>query len=83
MARVMDTSHPGLPGRSLRDKIQDDLDEAMVKFLDEAGMDKSRVLRGVVRGLAMALAHVSVDLEHRPTAKQLEQESKRRVSDGR
>lgn len=92
-ARVLSATHPGLPGRSLRDKIQDDLDAAVMRWeeirdvnvrtrpLDVneiRAMDKQR---GIMRGLAMALAHISVDLEYRPTPLELEKATIRRLRD--
>lgn len=75
---MLAATHPGLPGRSLRDKIQDDLDEATATYLVDKNAGQQR---GIMRGLAMALAHISVDLEYRPTPLELEKATIRRLRD--
>lgn len=82
-ARVLGKTHPGLPGMSLRDKMIADLDTALYQYLlikDSEGSDSgdARMARGIVRGIAIALAHVSIDVEYRPTARDIEREAMKR-----
>ena len=78
-ARVLGKTHPGLPGMSIRDKLWVDIDNAVIAWEHAKRVEIDvQLQRGIVRGIAIALAHVSIDVEYRPTARDIEREAMKR-----
>lgn len=84
--RTLANSHPGgSHGRgTIKELIAQDLDAAMTKYLTAKEGTQERLtyqLRGVVRGLATALARLETYDASSTTIKRIEAESKERVTE--